>query len=70
MILSIPCPECGGSGRLHCSASIWPCHECASTGQARCSDCDEAAVDAWIEGRDVTPLCERHMAQWREDAAA
>jgi len=74
-LLRIPCGSCSGTGRLTCDgannpvAHIWPCPDCDG-GQARCAECDAPAVDAWIEGRDVTPLCAIHWAQFMEVSEA
>jgi hypothetical protein len=74
MALSIPCPACDGRRVVTFnhpndpSARLDYCLECAGTGEARCAECNALAVDAWIEGRNVTPLCARHfaehMAEW------
>jgi len=74
-LMRIPCDSCSGTGRLTCDgannpvARIWPCPDCDG-GHARCAECTAPAVDAWIEGRDVTPLCDRHFSLWRDAEVA
>jgi len=74
MAISIPCPACDGRRVITFdhpndpSARLDYCPECAGTGEARCTECNALAVDAWIEGSFVTPLCARHMSEWRADA--
>lgn len=73
---AIDCRECGGDGRLWCQTDVdyWKyageCPACDGSGAERCCECGEPATDAFIDGKDMTPLCERHMAQYQEDAAA
>jgi DnaJ-class molecular chaperone len=76
--ISIPCLECGGSGRTYfqTAADAWrciePCSVCNGEGSARCEarGCNEIAADAVVIGRDAIPMCERCMEQWRADVEA
>jgi hypothetical protein len=76
--ISIPCLECGGSGRYTIClpndpyAPEYVCETCNGDQLARCEarGCNEVAADAVVIGRNAIPMCERHFQEWRADAEA
>jgi ssDNA-binding Zn-finger/Zn-ribbon topoisomerase 1 len=77
----LPCPECGGSGRIYLSRyggndpdvrDGGACDACHGSGDAECEECGNGspATHLWRSRVGTHFVCTAHHAEWLEDELA